>query len=334
MADETCSCGAENNERHAHKGPGAVLEVLDPALCCPTGVCGPSPDPKLVSFADDLGWLRSQGAAVSRFNLADHPEVFVNRDEVRTPLAERGTESLPLVLYEGRIVSQGNYPTRRELAALVGLSVPENADTAGSDGAQAPARPCECEDDLSSHRDAIYRYVLSMMRDPAEAEDLTQDTMLRAHNSLPTLRDRSKLLPWLYRIATNICYDRLRRTSSRGRPQSLDGDDAFSPDRQEALVDASPRLDKAMEQEEMSACVQRYMTELPEPYLAAILLHDVKGLTNPEIAEMLGISLPTVKIRLHRARKKLRATLGDACTFTVDERGVRVCEPKSKDVLE
>ena len=62
-----------------------------------------------------------------------------------------------------------------------------------------------------------------------------------------------------------------------------------------------------------------------------ILLHDVEGLTNPEIAELLGASVPAVKIRLHRARNRLRDALAGACSFSTDERGVLVCDPKSDD---
>jgi len=86
-----------------------------------------------------------------------------------------------------------------------------------------------------------------------------------------------------------------------------------------------------MEQKEMSSCVQGYLAELSDPFRAVILLHDAEGLTNPEIAAMLGVSLPTVKIRLHRARAKLRDALGRACSFSTDERGVFVCDPKPDD---
>ena len=76
--------------------------------------------------------------------------------------------------------------------------------------------------ELTTYREPIYRYVLSMARDAAEAEDLTQETFLRAHAKLPTLDDPTKLSSWLYRIATNVCYDRFRQASYRNRPQSLD----------------------------------------------------------------------------------------------------------------
>lgn len=94
------------------------------------------------------------------------------------------------------------------------------------------------------------------------------------------------------------------------------------------MRDDSPRLDKLMEQREMSSCVQEYIEDLSDSYRAVSLLHDLQGLANPEIAEMLGLSLATVKIRLHRARSRLRAALGEGCSFSKDERGVKVCEPK------
>jgi RNA polymerase sigma-70 factor (ECF subfamily) len=78
---------------------------------------------------------------------------------------------------------------------------------------------------------------------------------------------------------------------------------------------------------EQSECVQGYLAKLPDDYRIAILLHDAHGLSNPEIAELLGCSLATAKIRVHRAPARLRETLDAACSFEVDERGVLVCDP-------
>jgi RNA polymerase sigma-70 factor (ECF subfamily) len=187
---------------------------------------------------------------------------------------------------------------------------------------------------LVIHHKAIYRYVLSIVGSHDEAEDLTQETFLRAHDKRSSLQDPAKLLPWLYRIATNVCHDRFRQASFRSRPRSLDEgshNEAESAPSEPADKQA-PRLDKLMEQDEMSTCVQKYLMELPDTYRAVMMLHDVEGLTNPEIAELLGISLATAKIRLHRAREKLRAALDDACSFSVDERGVVVCQPKPTNI--
>ena len=78
----------------------------------------------------------------------------------------------------------------------------------------------------------------------------------------------------------------------------------------------------------MSACVQQYVAHLSDAYRAVLLLHDVDGLNNGEISELLGLPLTTVKMRLHRARRKLQAMLHKACAFDKDERGVLVCDPK------
>lgn len=186
--------------------------------------------------------------------------------------------------------------------------------------------------ELGAHRDAVYRYIVTIVRDAAQAEDLTQDVLLRAHRNLPSLRDRSRLAPWLYRIATNVCHDRFRQASKRNRPASLDrpGENASGPRLAEALPDDGPRLDRVMEQREMSECVWKYLSGLPDSYLAVILLHDMHDMTNPEIAAMLEESLATVKIRLHRARNRLRDALAQACSFSTDEYGVRICEPKPR----
>jgi RNA polymerase sigma-70 factor (ECF subfamily) len=186
---------------------------------------------------------------------------------------------------------------------------------------------------LLDHREAIRRYIQGLVRDSAEADDLTQEAYLRAQARLPTLRDQDKALPWLYRIATNVSYDRFRQASFKRSSQSQENVviDSSDPAGAASLPDEGPRLDLAMERDEMSGCVQQYVSGLSDNYRAVILLHDTQGLTNPEIADMLDLSLATVKIRLHRARKRLREALQRACSFSHDDRGVLVCEPKPDD---
>ena len=81
----------------------------------------------------------------------------------------------------------------------------------------------------------------------------------------------------------------------------------------------------------MSECVQRGLATLPDDYRVALLLHDGHDVSNPEIAELLGCSLATVKIRVHRARKQLREIFDAACVVSTDERGVVVCESQVED---
>ena len=104
------------------------VQVFDPAMCCPTGVCGPEVDPALVRFAADLEWLKAGGAQVDRYNLAQQPAAFVENSEVAAAMRARD-DALPLVLVDGKIVSQGQYPDREALAGLVGLTVPKSIYT-------------------------------------------------------------------------------------------------------------------------------------------------------------------------------------------------------------
>ncbi len=97
------------------------LEVFDPAMCCPTGVCGPNVDPALAQFASDFLWVAGQGVHVERYNLAQQPQAFAANATVKAALEKYGTACLPLILLNGSIVSKGRYPGHEELAQLVGL---------------------------------------------------------------------------------------------------------------------------------------------------------------------------------------------------------------------
>ena len=97
------------------------LQVFDPAMCCSTGVCGPSVDPALPRFAADLEWLKSKGVHVERYNLAQEIAAFTGNPAVKTALNTKGTNCLPLVFLDGEIVSEGTYPTREQLASFAGV---------------------------------------------------------------------------------------------------------------------------------------------------------------------------------------------------------------------
>ena len=102
----------------------ANVEVFDPAMCCSTGVCGPSVDPQLARFATDLEWLGAQGATVSRATLSQQPELFVACEPVRAALAALDEKALPAVVVDGQLRVTGRYPARDELAAWAGLAAP------------------------------------------------------------------------------------------------------------------------------------------------------------------------------------------------------------------
>ncbi len=95
------------------------LQVFDPAMCCSSGVCGPSVDPTLPRFAADLEWLKSKGVEVERYNLAQQTAAFAASAVVKQSLNRHGTKCLPLILVNGEIVASGGYPSRAELARHV-----------------------------------------------------------------------------------------------------------------------------------------------------------------------------------------------------------------------
>jgi RNA polymerase sigma-70 factor (ECF subfamily) len=169
----------------------------------------------------------------------------------------------------------------------------------------------------------IYRYTLSLLHNAADAEDVTQETFLRAHQHRGTLHNAQAELAWLYQIATHVCLDRIRQ-----RHRRMPLEDGADVTEIEVADPAVPPVQRVVEQHEMSGCVQEYVARISDSHRAVILLHDVQKLTAPEIAAVLGISVANVKIRLHRARRELKASLEAGCAFASDERGVLTCESK------
>ncbi len=97
-----------------------TLLIFDPAMCCSTGVCGPSVDQKLVKLAADVAFLKSKGVVVERFNLAHQPEAFTENPGVLEAMGAYA-ENLPLFMVDGKICAKGTYPNRAELASWFGL---------------------------------------------------------------------------------------------------------------------------------------------------------------------------------------------------------------------
>ena len=93
------------------------LEIFDPALCCSTGVCGPSVDPELVRVASALFLLEGKGFAVERYNLGMEPDAFITNKEVNRLLNEKGPDALPVTVFNQQVVKVGEYPQNVELAS-------------------------------------------------------------------------------------------------------------------------------------------------------------------------------------------------------------------------
>ncbi|HEY0835790.1 MAG TPA: arsenite efflux transporter metallochaperone ArsD [Azospirillum sp.] len=118
------------------------VKVYDPAMCCPTGVCGPSVDPKLTRFAADLEWLKNQGVVVIRFNLAQQPGAFVGEPVVKLALDEAGEAALPAIVVNGKLASKGGYPSREDLARMAGLALDASASAGIGQGCCGPKGCC------------------------------------------------------------------------------------------------------------------------------------------------------------------------------------------------
>jgi hypothetical protein len=101
------------------------VEIFDPALCCPTGVCGPSVDPELTRVATAIFLLEKKGFDINRYNLGTEPARFVDNLEVNKILHEKGPDSLPVTLVDGKISKIGIYPTDEEFAEWFGVKVEE-----------------------------------------------------------------------------------------------------------------------------------------------------------------------------------------------------------------
>ncbi|MBI5551040.1 MAG: RNA polymerase sigma factor [Desulfobacterales bacterium] len=174
-----------------------------------------------------------------------------------------------------------------------------------------------------AHHDGVRRFIQATLRDPWAADDLVQETFLRVIRKRDTLKEPSKLRPWIYSIAFNLCRDHLRRRASVPRPAQAHPEPVPLLDQ----IPAPSSTEAALAGHQMNVCVQHKITLLPESQRTVLWLFDMDGMSQQEIAEVLGISTDNVKVRLHRARKRLKQILQTHCTFERDERDVLVCEP-------
>ncbi|UCG48029.1 MAG: RNA polymerase sigma factor [Phycisphaerales bacterium] len=178
----------------------------------------------------------------------------------------------------------------------------------------------------------LHRY-LERMNGKNNAEDLTQEVLLRINKGLKDFKGRSSLSTWVYRIATNVALDRMKSRSFRqdNETVALEGTDA-DPDAGHICIDEkSLSAEREAIRNEMNECIREYVDKLPADYRTVVILSEIKDLKNQEIADILGISLDTVKIRLHRARVRLRAEFEAGCDFYHDENGNLACDRKKSE---
>ena len=154
----------------------------------------------------------------------------------------------------------------------------------------------------------LLRYLERMVRDTATAEELVQEAFLRVHRARDRYEPSARFSTWLYRIATNLALNELRRPRRRRPHASTDVEEAEVP----VLREAGPTPDERAHSRRVSVAVEAALRDLPERQRMALWLVAVEGLAYAEVAEALETSVGSVKSLVHRARTQLAAVLGDS----------------------
>jgi RNA polymerase sigma-70 factor (ECF subfamily) len=158
---------------------------------------------------------------------------------------------------------------------------------------------------LERHQAQVYRFGMKMCRDPEDAKDVLQDTLLAMARGVRDFRGASSISTWLYTIARSFCIKKRRKSQfAPEEERSLDTDVAPEAAR---LADPAKSPDEALAGKQVEHALEQAIGALEPMYREVLLLRDVEGLTAPEVAEVLGVSVQAVKSRLHRARLSVRA---------------------------
>jgi len=163
---------------------------------------------------------------------------------------------------------------------------------------------------VEKYHPEVFRIVSGMIRDADEADDVSQEVFLKIHRSLDRFMGQSRFSVWLYRVAVNQCLDNLK--SRKRRPETVTFDD-FSEEAERAFhalfADPSPNAAEGLEEEQLQSAVQRMILSLAPEQRVVVTLKDMEGMSQEEIANILGCPVGTVKSRLTRARETLKERL-------------------------
>jgi RNA polymerase sigma-70 factor (ECF subfamily) len=188
----------------------------------------------------------------------------------------------------------------------------------------------ECTGEFASiyreFKPRVLRY-LGRLVGEEDAADLAQEVMLKVNKSFAGFRGDSSLATWIYRIAANTAHDHRLSSHIRQRKQTLPlgGEDVSIQ-----LIDhTAPGTDQEYIRREMTSCIRGVVEQLPENYRAVLLLSEFEEFSNAEIAQILDLSIDTVKIRLHRGRTHLRRSLTCQCDLYRDENNELACDRKA-----
>ncbi len=164
---------------------------------------------------------------------------------------------------------------------------------------------------VGRYKGKIYSYIYRMTGSAEDAEDLTQEVFVKMYTNIHSFRAEASLSTWLFRIAGNLCVDAFRRKKTRGTPLSLDApldsSDDESTGREIADSDLAPET--LLGRKELAGYIEAAIAKLPPKLRSAIVLHDVEGLPDEEIAEVEKVPLGTIKSRIFNGRVALRESL-------------------------
>jgi RNA polymerase sigma-70 factor (ECF subfamily) len=163
------------------------------------------------------------------------------------------------------------------------------------------------------HADDIKYFILSKVKDEVIADDLLQETFIKVHTKLNTLKDEGKLKSWLFSIARYTVLDYFR--SKKLVYETTDEDFIFE--------------EQKLEHTEVD-CLHGIIKSLPKKYRDPLFLSDIKGIKQQQIAEQLHLPLPTIKSQIQRGRKMIAQGFMDCCDFVVNDAGFLVGEVKDK----
>ena len=190
--------------------------------------------------------------------------------------------------------------------------LPTGRDTEASLLARAQAGDVGAFEQLSgAYADRLFMLLLRLLGDRGEAEDVAQEVMLRAWQGITRFQGRSSYFTWLYRIAVNEANRALEKRARRPAGR-LDRAGRTAAARLARADDPS----RQAENSELRRALGRALAELPPPLRTAIVLRDVEGLSTQEAAEIAGVSQAAFKSRLHQARLRVRAAIGDEALVT------------------
>lgn len=164
---------------------------------------------------------------------------------------------------------------------------------------------------IDKYQGRIYNLAISILRNEGDAEEITQDVFMTVYQKIDSFKGDSAFFSWVYRICVNACLMRLRNRKRTDAVSIEDFMPVFTEDGRHAseIGDWSREVERRVLNRELGEVLRKFIAELSEKYRVVLVLSDVEGLSNEETANILGLSIPAVKSRLHRARLYLRERL-------------------------